>query len=161
MRIRRLVLLPLTVALVVGPAAGPAFAKATAPSKAVTAAPTKKAAPVQKPTAKPTPTKKPSATPFSATGTLLSVDPAAATVTLQVRGGKDKSGRGTALTVKVAADAKVNLNDAPTTLSALPAGAHVAVLGTVTGSVTTVTKVNASTVSDDPTATPTASPTSS
>jgi hypothetical protein len=161
MRTRYLAAVPLALALGLGITA-PAFAKAAKPEPkaAKTVAPAHKPTvqPVpKKPTAKPT-SKRPPATPFSANGSLVGTDPTAATLTLLVKGGKDKASRGTKLVVKVAAGAKVTLNDAPSTLAALPAGAHVTVVGTSTGTETTVTKVNASAPSASPTPVPSETP---
>jgi hypothetical protein len=174
MRLRHLAILPLAAALSIGPLlATPADAAGHAAGKSTPAA-TKKTTPAAKPTSRPQPAKptkpaKPAnaAAPFSATGTLTGVDPTALTVTLLVKGGKDA--RGTSLTVAVSSTARINLNDTPSTLAALPLGAHVAVSGTTSNTVRTASRINADSAAapapttsqptTDPTTEPTAEPT--
>ena len=139
MRLRYLAVLPLaaTLSLSAVPAAPALAARHTPTMPAAEAA--KKAA-AGTPARKPHPAKK--AHPrFAVTGRLTGVDPAASTVTVLVKGGT--TARGTSLTVTVAATAPITLNDAASTLGALPAGAHVAVTGTVAGTVRTATRLNA------------------
>jgi hypothetical protein len=162
MRLRYPAVLSLTAALALGPVlASPALAgshgtttSVAASAKKHTTKPTSKPKPVKpakpqpvkpqpvKPVkpAKPQPTKPVKAVQFALSGALAAVDPAASTVSLLVKGGKEA--RGTTVTVVVAATAKIKLNDAVSTLAALPVGAHVAVSGTVAGSVRTAVKVN-------------------
>ncbi|MCA2218315.1 hypothetical protein [Jidongwangia harbinensis] len=122
-------------------AAGPASAagRAGVQATAKAAKPVKTAKPVKK--VKPAPKPKKTTAPFSLTGTLAGTDVAGSTVTVLVKGGK--TSRGTTVTVTVAPTAKINLNDARAALAALPVGAHVAVGGTVTGTVRIATRVNA------------------
>src|SRR5205085_6297032 len=103
-----------------------------------------KTTPTRKPTEKPKPKPKPTkvkVVPYAATGTVTAVDAAGSTITLQVKGGKDK--HNTSVTVAVASTARIRLNDKAVTLATLPVGAKVAVSGTSAGGVVTVTRVNA------------------
>src|SRR4051812_19832492 len=150
MRIRRLaVLLPLTGVLVAATAAGPAFAaghqvtRPTTPA-AKTVAHGKPSAPPAKPTSRPSGKPTHPGTPFAVTGRLTAVDVTTGTVTISVKG--SRNARGTTLTVAVARTARINLDDTPSSLSALPVGAHVAVMGTLSGTARTATRINA----DDP-----------
>lgn len=143
MRLRHLAALPLAAALAFAPLlASPANAAHPTGKPATSTA---KKTPAAKPTHKPQPAKptKPAnaASPFSATGTLTSVNPTARTVTVLVKGGKNA--RGTSLTIAVSATARINLNDAPSNLAALPTGAHVAVRGTLNNTTRTATRINA------------------
>jgi hypothetical protein len=142
-------LLSVAVVLAAGPVvAAPAMAASQASANAAAG----KAA--GRPTARPAPRKPAKPTPFSVTGTLTAVDPAASTLTVLVKGGKHA--RGTAVTVAVAATARLHLNDRTVTLAALPVGAHAAVSGTVSGGVRTARRVNVETHGGPA---PTASPT--
>jgi hypothetical protein len=72
---------------------------------------------------------------FVLAGSLASVDTTAGTVSFQVHGGRDKTLRGTVVTVTVAPDAVVERNDAVATLADLVVGDHVVVKGSkATGS---------------------------
>ena len=153
MRLHHLTVLPLAAALALSSVpAAPAFAARHTPTLPAVATAKKAAA------GKAHPVKLAKAhTRFAVTGVLTGVDPAASTVTVLVKGGN--TARGTSLTVTVAATAMITLDDAVSTLGALPVGAHVAVIGTVSGTVRTATKVNA----DDtalPQPTPSAMPSS-
>jgi hypothetical protein len=154
MRLRYLAVLPLAATLsLTSVSAAPAFAAHHAPTgpavatakKAASGRSASKTHPVK-------PAKK--HTRFAVTGVLTGVDPAASTVTVLVKGGN--TARGTSLTVPVATTAMITLDDAVSTLGALPVGAHVAVIGTVSGTVRTATKVNAE---DTAPPTPVSSPT--
>ncbi len=138
MRVRRLVIASLvaTGALVpvvstfavTGPAAAkPASAPVKpAPAKPVKVVPVKPAKPV----------------PFAAAGTVSSVDVAARTVTVAVKGG-EASLRGRTVTLAVAPAARITVGDAPATLADLRPGHHVNVHGEQAGTVYTVHKANA------------------
>ena len=174
MRLRYPAVISLTAALALGPvlttparagghgsptsvaaAAKKPTAKPTKPVKTQPAKPTK---PVPTKAPKPQPTKTVKAVSFGLSGTLTGVDAAASTVTLLAKGGKDT--RGTTVTVLVATTARIRLNDAVSTLAALPLGARVAVSGTALGSVRTAVKVSVE-VHIVPTPTPTPTPTES
>ncbi|HEX8347349.1 MAG TPA: hypothetical protein VF657_21810 [Actinoplanes sp.] len=179
MRLRYPAVISLTAALALGPvlttpalagghgsptsvaaAAKKPTAKPTKPQPVKTqpAKPTKPPKPVPTKAPKPQPTKTVKAVSFGLSGTLTGVDAAASTVTLLAKGGKDT--RGTTVTVLVATTARIRLNDAVSTLAALPLGARVAVSGTALGSVRTAVKVSVE-VHIVPTPTPTPTPTES
>jgi hypothetical protein len=140
---------------IAGPAVAAGRAGAAASAKAPkTAKPVKPAKPVK--TVKPAPKSTKAVVPFAVTGTLSGVNAVARTVTVTIKG--SKTVRGTTVTVAVATTAKIHLNDAPSTLAALPVGAHVAVGGTVTGSVRTATRVNAEFAVVAPSPSPSLSP---
>ena len=154
MHLRYLAVLPLAATLTLSSVtAAPAFAARHSPTRPAVA--TAKKAAAGKSASKAHAVKPVKAhTRFAVTGVLTGVDPAASTVTVLVKGGN--TARGTSLAVTVAATARITLDDTVSTLGALPVGAHVAVIGTVTGTVRTATKINA----DDTTLpTPTPSPT--
>lgn len=154
MRLRYQAVLPLAAILMLSSVtAAPAFAARHSPTPPAVA--TAKEAAAGKAASKAHPVKPVKAhRRFAVTGLLTGVDTAASTVTVFVKGGN--VARGTSLTVTVAATATITLDATVTALGALPMGAHVAVIGTVNGTVHTAAKVNA-----DDTAAPTstASPT--
>jgi hypothetical protein len=94
-------------------------------------------------------------TKFVAAGRLVSVDPAAGTLTLTVRGGRDKALRGHLLTVTVTSRTTVRRNDDAADLGDLLPGDHVNVKGTKTAMTYTATRVSAG-AADTPDPTPSA-----
>jgi hypothetical protein len=74
-------------------------------------------------------------------GTLTAVDPNGATLTLQVRGGRDKKLRGTAVTLVVPDAARITRNGASVDLSGLQAGDRVTVQARQKDKVITVLRV--------------------
>lgn len=160
MRLRYLAVLPLAATLALSSVlAAPAFAARHTPTLPAVA--TAKKAAAGKSASKSHPVKPAKAhRRFAVTGVLTGVDPAASTVTVLVKGGN--TARGTSLTVTVAATATITLDDTASTLGALPVGAHVAVIGTVGGTVRTAIKVNADDTalpSPAPSETPSTAPT--
>jgi hypothetical protein len=163
MRFQRLAVLPVATAalalplMFVTPANAASTAQrppaASATTKPTTVAkPTKDAKPAKavkpaKPVKPVKPTTKPKAVKvsFTATGSITAVDAAAGTVTVAVKGGTKELHR-TTITVGVATDARVKLDDATVTLASLAAGQHVAITGTRVDTVFTAAKVNASTL---------------
>ena len=86
--------------------------------------------------------------PLSAGGTVTAVDAAAGTLTLTVKGGRDKALRDAPLTVTLAKGAKVTRAGAVVELSAVQVGDRVHVMGTRTGTGYSVVRVSAA-ASDD------------
>src|SRR5438034_2347993 len=128
MKLRFLVALPVAVALIAGPAlATPAYA----------ASHTKRVAKASAHAAK-------RRVPFTAVGSLTTADTDAGTATVAVRSGM-RDLRGKTVTVAVTAGTKIRLDDAASTLAALPAGARVTVVGVRAGTVLTATKLVART----------------
>nr|GID85728.1 hypothetical protein Ade03nite_46520 [Actinoplanes derwentensis] len=132
----------------------------------------------EKPTAKPTrsPSKKVKVK-FSATGTVTTVDAAASTIALVVKGGT-KDVKGKTVTVSVPTSVRILLNGRKVQLSALMAGQKITVTGTRIDTAYTAAKIQATgkdknkpaptpsatatpTTPASPTATPSASPTES
>jgi hypothetical protein len=144
MRSRRLVALSIAGALALGPVvlAVPAHAAATSPGAANVATVSKvKNSKAVAAKAKATARK---AARFNATGNVVSVDAAAGTLVVAVKGG-DAGLRRRTVTVAVDPGARISLNDAAATLADIPAGAHVKVGGTRSGESLRALKVNAST----------------
>lgn len=83
-------------------------------------------------------------TKFVNAGTVTAVNAAAGTITLRVRGGRDKALRGQLLTVTVTATTKIQRNDAAATLASVAVGDHVNVKGTKAGTAYTAVRVAAS-----------------
>jgi hypothetical protein len=99
---------------------------------------------------------KPGRTQFVAAGRLVSVDPAASTLTLIVHGGRDKALRGHTLTVTVTSATLIRRNDNGAALTDLLAGDHLNIKGTKTATTYTATRLSAeATDTPDPTPTPT------
>jgi hypothetical protein len=95
---------------------------------------------------------KPGRTQFVAAGRLVSVDPAAGTLTFTVHGGRDKALRGHTLTVTVTAATRIRRNATGAALTDLLPGDHLNVKGTKTGTTYTATRVSAeATNTPDPT----------
>ncbi|WP_432492640.1 hypothetical protein [Kineococcus auxinigenes] len=186
---RRTTTLALTAALAAAlalPTTGAALAAPRAkPTASPTAGPTATTEPTAEPTATPTdtPTATPTATSTGApaprvtrgsrgarnvlvvNGTVSAVDAAAGTLTVTVRGGRDKSLRGKELVVAVAESAKIVRDDAAVELAEIAVGDHVSVKGTRGTAGPTATRVSADSGDEqdggDPTATPTTEPTAS
>ncbi|WP_432506888.1 hypothetical protein [Kineococcus arenarius] len=185
---RRTTALAVTAALAAALAVPTAGAALAAPRVKPTTSPTATATPTA--TAEPTatPTDAPTTTPATPTatgtqapaprvtrgsrgaknvlvvnGTVSAVDTAAATLTITVRGGRDKELRGTEFTVAVAEGARIVRDDAPAELAEIAVGDHVNLKGTRGTDGPTATRVSADSGDeqdgDDPTATPTADPT--
>ncbi|WP_337059791.1 hypothetical protein [Kineococcus sp. G2] len=162
---------PTTGAALAAPKAKPT----TSPTATATAEPT--ATPTEAPTA--TPTAVPTATATQAPvpritrgargaknvlvvhGTVSAVDATAGTLTITVRGGRDKKLRGTEFTVTVAEGAKVVRDDAPAELAEITVGDRVNVKGTRGTDGPVATRISAGSGEDggEPTETPTAEPT--
>jgi uncharacterized membrane protein len=87
-------------------------------------------------------------TPFTVVGTVSAVDPTAGTVSVAVRSGM-RDLRGRTVTVTVTGSTRVRYNDAAASLSTLPVGARVTVVGTRGDSGLTAAKVVASTKTAD------------
>ena len=144
MRSRRVLALSIAGALAIGPAvlAVPAHAAAKSPG----AANVVKVSKVRNPKAVAAKAKATArkAARFNATGKVVSVDAAAGTLVVAVKGG-DRSLRRRTVTVAVDPTARISLNGAAATLADIPAGAHVKVSGTYSGASLLALKVNAST----------------
>ena len=81
--------------------------------------------------------------PIVVAGTLTAVDTSASTVTLFVRGGRDKALRRTSLTVTVPVAATITRDDAVVPLAQLQAGDSVTIRSNRIADVVTVTQVSA------------------
>ena len=135
MRLRRTAVAALLAAGIVVPAVTTAAVAFAQPATTAT---------VQKAKApKPVKTKKPVRIPFAASGKVTAVDAAAGTVTVQAKGGtKDVHKR--TVTVTVASNAKIKINDKVGTLAAVQPGAKITVTGTRSTGVYTATRVQVS-----------------
>ena len=156
MRLRRTAVAALLAAGIVVPAVTTAAVAFAQPATTATAQKAPKAP-------KPVKTKKPVRTPFAASGTVTAVDAAAGTVTVQAKGGT-KDVRKRTVTVTVASNAKIKVNDKVGTLAAVKPGAKITVTGTRSGDVYTATRVQVSqrkapVVTPSPTPTVSPSPT--
>lgn len=153
MRARHLVLSALAAAAVAF-AAVPAVQAAAAPgspgkAKAAAAKSGKSAVKKAKP-AKPA--------PFSVNGTVTAVDATARTVTLAATGGM-KDLRNTSVTITIAADAKIVVDDVRAPLAEVTAGDRATIVGLRTGGTLTAKKISAT--SPEPTETPSETPSES
>jgi hypothetical protein len=96
---------------------------------------------------------KPGRTQFVAAGRLVSVDPAAGTLTVTVHGGREKALRGHTLTVTVTAATRIRRNATGAALTDLLPGDHLNVKGTKTATTYTATRISAE-ATDTPEPTP-------
>lgn len=137
MRLRRTAVAALLAAGIVVPAVSTAAVAFAQPATTATAQKAPKAPKAPKVT------KKPVRTPFAASGKVTAVDAAAGTVTVQAKGGtKDVHKR--TVTVTVASNAKIKINDKVGTLAAVQPGAKITVTGTRSTGVYTATRVQVS-----------------
>lgn len=133
MRLRRTAVAALLAAGIVVPAVSTAAVAFAHPATTATAQKAKAPKPVK--------TRKP--VQFAASGKVTAVDAAAGTVTVQAKGGT-KDVRKRTVTVTVAGNARIKINDKVGTLAAVKPGAKITVTGTRSGDVYTATRVQVS-----------------